>query len=129
VSGNPYKLLADFRTLIDLVSANPDYQPAHSALASAALNAQYAAASAAVQDEEDKQSAYMSIPRRPGSKDDIPSFVSEPRKQASARVRQLLYDGDNSVVDTALLVREYVKNAFGTESQLYQQIKRLEFKK
>jgi len=41
----------------------------------------------------------------------------------------LLYQADNSVVNTALLAKEYVKGAFGTNSQLYKQIKGLEFKR
>jgi hypothetical protein len=39
----------------------------------------------------------------------------------------LLYTNDDSVVDIALLVKAYVKAAFGTQSQLYKQIKGLKF--
>ena len=42
---------------------------------------------------------------------------------------QLLYQADNSVVNTALLAKEYVKAALGRDSQLYKQIKGLEFKR
>jgi hypothetical protein len=52
-----------------------------------------------------------------------------PLSQARGLRDQLLYQADTSVVNTALLVKEYVKGAFGTQSQLYKQIKGLEFKR
>ncbi len=55
------------------------------------------------------------------------SFV--PLSQARGLRDQLLYQADNSVVNTALLAKEYVKGAFGTSSQLYKQIKGLAFKR
>src|SRR5438045_1419995 len=44
------KLLANFRKVIDLVSADTDYKPANAALKSTALEAQHAAALAAAHD-------------------------------------------------------------------------------
>lgn len=42
---------------------------------------------------------------------------------------QLLYLSGDCVVNTALLVKAYVRAAFGSESQLFKQIKGLEFKR
>lgn len=47
--------------------------------------------------------------------------------QARGLRDRLLYLDDNSVVNIALLVKAYVKGAFGTQSQLYKQIKGLKF--
>lgn len=63
------------------------------------------------------------------AKNDAVSASFVPLSQARGLRDQLLYQADNSVVNTALLVKEYVKGAFGTQSQLYKQIKGLEFKR
>jgi hypothetical protein len=63
------------------------------------------------------------------AKNDAVSASFVPLSQARGLRDQLLYLGDNSVVNTALLVKEYVKGAFGTQSQLYKQIRGLEFKR
>lgn len=42
---------------------------------------------------------------------------------------RLLYTDDDSIVDIALLVKAYVKAAFGTQSELYKRIKGLEFRR
>jgi hypothetical protein len=42
---------------------------------------------------------------------------------------QLLYSNDDGVVNTALLVKAYVRAAFGPSHQLFKQIKGLEFKR
>lgn len=42
---------------------------------------------------------------------------------------QLLYLSDDSVVNTALLVKAYVRAAFGPDSQLFKSVKGLEFKR
>ena len=63
------------------------------------------------------------------AKNDAVSSTFVPLSQARGLRDQLLYQADNSVVNTALLVKEYVKGAFGTQSQLYKQIKGLEFKR
>jgi hypothetical protein len=62
-------------------------------------------------------------------KNDTVSSSFVPLSQARGQRDQLLYQADNSVVNTALLVKEYVKGAFGTQSQLYKQIKGLEFRR
>jgi hypothetical protein len=63
------------------------------------------------------------------AKNDAVSASFVPLSQARGLRDQLLYQADNSVVNTALLVKEYVKGAFGTQSQLYKQIRPLEFKR
>lgn len=47
--------------------------------------------------------------------------------QARTLRDQLLYTNPDSVVNNALLVKAYVKGAFGSDSALYKQIKGLEF--
>jgi hypothetical protein len=63
------------------------------------------------------------------AKNDAVSASFVPLSQARGLRDQLLYQADNSVVNTAMLVKEYVKGAFGTQSQLYKQIKPLRFKR
>ena len=63
------------------------------------------------------------------AKNDAVSSTFVPLSQARGLRDQLLYQADNSVVNTGLLVKEYVKGAFSTQSQLYKQIKGLEFKR
>jgi hypothetical protein len=63
------------------------------------------------------------------AKNDAVSASFVPLSQARGLRDQLLYQADHSVVNTAILVKEYVKGAFGTQSQLYKQIKGLEFKR
>ena len=63
------------------------------------------------------------------AKNDAVSSTFVPLSQARGLRDQLLYQADNSVVNTALLAKEYVKGAFGTNSQLYKQVKGLEFKR
>jgi hypothetical protein len=52
-----------------------------------------------------------------------------PLSQARATRDQILYQNDNSVVNTAVMVKAYVKGALGSDSHLYQQIKGLRFVK
>lgn len=63
------------------------------------------------------------------AKNDAVSTSLVPVSQARGTRDQLLYQADNSVVNTALLTKEYVKGAFGPQSQLYKQIKPIEFKR
>jgi hypothetical protein len=63
------------------------------------------------------------------AKNDAVSASFVPLSQARGVRDQLLYQADNSVVNTALLVKEYVKGAYGTSSQLYKEVKGLEFKR
>ena len=102
------KLLANFRKLIDLVSADSDYKPNEADLKMPALQSW-------VDDLQAKNDAVSS------------TFV--PLSQARAQRDSLRYTDDNSIVNTALLVKEYVKGSQGTKSPLYQQIKGLEFKR
>jgi hypothetical protein len=53
------------------------------------------------------------------------SFV--PLSQARGIRDEVLYTGEDSVVNIALLVKAYVSAAFGIKSQLYKQIKGLQF--
>ena len=52
-----------------------------------------------------------------------------PLSQARGTRDQLLYEAEDSVVNTALLVKAYVSAAFGTSSQIYKQAKALEFRR
>jgi len=63
------------------------------------------------------------------AKNDAVSSTFVPLSQARAERDNLLYTNENSIVNTALLVKEYVKGAQGTRSPLYQQIKGLAFKR
>jgi hypothetical protein len=63
------------------------------------------------------------------AKNDAVSSTYVPLSQARGLRDQLLYQADTSVVNTALLVKEYVKGAFGTQSQLYKQVRAIPFKK
>jgi len=63
------------------------------------------------------------------AKNDAVSSTFVPLSQARAQRDSLLYTDQNSIVNTALLVKEYVKGSQGTKSPLYQQIKGLEFKR
>jgi hypothetical protein len=55
------------------------------------------------------------------------SSAFAPLVQARGQRDQLLYLSDDSVVNTALLAKAYVKGALGTNSQLHKQIKGLTF--
>ena len=61
------------------------------------------------------------------SKNNAVSSTFAPLSQARGKRDQLLYEAEDSVVNTALLVKAYVSAAFGTSSQLYKQIKGLKF--
>jgi hypothetical protein len=55
------------------------------------------------------------------------STTSAALSQARGSRDQLLYLGDDSIVNTAKLVKNYVKAALGTDSQLFKKIKGLKF--
>jgi hypothetical protein len=61
------------------------------------------------------------------ARNDAVSLAFAPLSQARGARDQLLYGKEDSVVSTAQLVKAYVSAAFGTKSQLYKQIKGLEF--
>jgi hypothetical protein len=52
-----------------------------------------------------------------------------PLSQARGTRDDVLYTGEDSVVNTALLVKAYVSAAFGTQSALYKNIKGLKFER
>ena len=61
------------------------------------------------------------------SKNNAVSSTFAPLSQARGTRDQLLYEAEDSVVNTALLVKAYVSAAFGASSQLHKQIKGLKF--
>jgi len=63
------------------------------------------------------------------SKNNAVSSTFVPLSQARGTRDQLLYSNGDCVVNTAALVKAYVSAAFGNSSQLYKQIKGLEFKR
>jgi hypothetical protein len=79
------KLLGNFRKLIDLVSANTDYKPAKAESKPTALEAQYTAALAAVQDVPAKMAAYKSaLVGRQSVYDDLDPIVMRARNMLKA---------------------------------------------
>lgn len=63
------------------------------------------------------------------AKNDAVSSTFVPLSQARGVRDNLLYTGADCVVNTAQLVKAYVKGALGTSSQLHKQIKGLKFDK
>ncbi len=61
------------------------------------------------------------------AKNNAVSTTTAELNQARGQRDQLLYLADDSIVNTALLVKAYVQAALGTQSQLYKQIKGLKF--
>lgn len=61
------------------------------------------------------------------AKNNAVSTTTADLNQARGQRDQLLYLADDSVVNTARLVKAYVQAALGTQSQLYKQIKGLSF--
>jgi len=98
--------VGSFRTFVALVKELPSYNPNEVNLKAAALEA-YA-------DELD-------------AKNNAVTTTGVALAQARSLRDQLLYTNPDSVVNNALLVKAYVKGAFGSDSPLYKQIKGLEF--
>jgi hypothetical protein len=63
------------------------------------------------------------------AKNDAVSSTFAPFSAARGVRDQLLYLSDDCVVNIALLIKAYVRAAFGPDSQLFKQIKGLEFKR
>ena len=63
------------------------------------------------------------------SKNDAVSAASVPVSQARARRDELLYNGEDSIVNTALLAKNYVSAAYGRSSQIYKDVATLSFKR
>jgi hypothetical protein len=78
-------------------------------------------------EEELKVSSLQTRANRLRAKHEAVSATFVPLSQARGKRDQLLYLNADCVVNTALLVKAYVKAAFGTQSQLYKSIKGLEF--
>lgn len=74
-----------------------------------------------------KVSALRSLSSDLMARNDAVSVAFAPLSQARGIRDQLLYGKEDSVVSTAQLVKAYVSAAFGTQSQLYKQIKGLKF--
>jgi len=98
--------VGNFDAFIEVVAGVTDYKPNEADLKVAALRA-------LSNDLKLKNNAVSG------------AFV--PLSQARGTRDQLLYEAEDSVVNTALLVKAYVSAAFGTSSQLYKQIKGLKF--
>jgi hypothetical protein len=95
-----------FESYIEVVKNVPAYKPNEAELKLAALTA-FAA------DLKDKSNAV--------------STTSAALNQARGQRDRLLYLDDDSIVNTALLVKAYIQAALGTKSQLYKKVKGLEF--
>lgn len=95
-----------FRNIVGLVKIEPLYTPNEDELKTVTLDAKIA-------DLEVKNNAVSS------------SYV--PLSNSRSFRDQLLYLADDSVVDTALLTKQYVEAAFGRNSTLYGQISGLKF--
>ncbi|MDX6576825.1 MAG: hypothetical protein QOE96_2778, partial [Blastocatellia bacterium] len=63
------------------------------------------------------------------AKNDAVNSTFAPVSAARGRRDQLLYLNEDCVVNTALLIKAYVRAALGPDSQLFKQIKGLEFKR
>ena len=61
------------------------------------------------------------------AKSNAVSTTSAALNQARGKRDQLLYLNDDSIVNTAALMKAYVKAATGTQSQLFKKIKGLQF--
>lgn len=98
--------VGNFESYIEILKNVSGYKPNESDLTIAALTA-YAASLTA--------------------KSNAVSTTSATLNQARGVRDQLLYLSDDSIVNTARLVKAYVQAALGTQSQLYKKIKGLQF--
>jgi hypothetical protein len=74
-----------------------------------------------------KVTALIALAASLTAKNNAVSTTTADLNQARGARDQLLYLADDSIVNTALLVKAYVKAALGTQSQLFKQIKGLKF--
>lgn len=100
--------LGNFAGYVELLANVPEYTPNETDLKVAALKATSLALKA---------------------KNDAVSSTFVPLSQARGVRDNLLYTGADCVVNTAQLVKAYVRGAMGTNSQLHRQIKGLQFKR
>lgn len=98
--------LGNFESFVALLNNIPSYMPNEGALKISSLQAKVNTLRA---------------------KHEAVSTAFVPLSQARGKRDQLLYLNDDCVVNRALLVKAYVKAAFGSQSQLYKAIKGLEF--
>jgi len=63
------------------------------------------------------------------TKNDAVSAAAAPVSQARGKRDELLYTGEASIVNTALLGKNYVLAAFGRDSQIYKDVAGLSFKR
>ena len=83
------KLLGNFRQMIDHVSAETNYKPANDDLKKPALEAQYTAAAAVIQDVPIRMAAYKAaINDRQSSYDDLDPIVMRAQYVESVGRRQ-----------------------------------------
>ncbi|HEV7684518.1 MAG TPA: hypothetical protein VGO68_20580 [Pyrinomonadaceae bacterium] len=61
------------------------------------------------------------------TKSNVVSTSAASLDQARGTRDQLLYLTEDSIINTALLVKNYVQSALGSQSQLYKKIKGLQF--
>jgi hypothetical protein len=101
-------LVGNFEGLIALLGTVPSYTPNEPDLTIASLQARAASLRA---------------------KNDAVNNTFAPLSAARGARDGLLYTNDDGLVNTALLVKAYVRAAFGPDSQLFKSIKGLEFKR
>jgi hypothetical protein len=101
-------LVGNFEALVALLATVPSYSPNEPDLTIASLEARAASLRA---------------------KNDAVNSTFAPLSAARGVRDALLYTNDDSLVNTALQVKAYVRAAFGSTSQLYKSIKGLEFKR
>lgn len=100
--------VGNFEAYIEILKNVPAYNPNEADLKVTALTA-YAAGLTAKSNTVNTTSATLN--------------------QARGQRDQLLYTGDNSIVNTAQLVKSYVQAALGSKSQLNKKIKGLKFER
>ena len=127
------KLLANFRKLIDLISADTDYKPSNETLKLTAFEPQHAAGVPAAHDVPAKVMTNMTaISDREAAFADLNSLVPRVHGLAKASGASAEQIDDLNTFKRKLiskrLAKEYVKGAFGISSQLHKQIKGLELK-
>jgi hypothetical protein len=94
------KLLGNFRKLIDLLKSEPTYAPPNSKIATAAMDVQYGAALAAVQDVGSKIAPNkVAISERQSAFDKLPAIVTRSRNvlKASGASKAIIDDAETSL--------------------------------
>ena len=102
------RLIDSFSKLIDLVNAETNYTPNEAELQVANLNTKLTALQAA-----------------------NTAVITKYTDYSNARIQRnnSLYTNDNSLVETALDVKKYIKSVFGATSPQYKQVSGLKFSK